>query len=714
MIIGMQQIDNFADRFLPPDASLSPSDRQREHVFVIAHLASPVCVVILSAMLYGLAGVDTPQFFGLMLGFVSFYAYPLLLKRVISFRTASYLSTAQLTVMIFLTVYFFGGWSSFALPWFASLPMAGMLYLGFRGAYTTSALAVTGLLVLLILNLLGHGFPNPIPNAWQTPMLMASIVLCVIFNTGIAFLHVRLHSLSQDLLQERDTLSMQIQEMAALGSWEIDYENNLVTWSDEVYRMIGLKKSEYNGCPDSFLTYVHPEDRDRVAQQAKDLRKGKDLEYTYRLLRPDGDMRSVHVQATIISRVDGVPCKARGFIQDITERAKTEDALRASEVRLAEFQEIANVGSWDLYIARDKPDKSHWSAGLCRIYGIEKDAFPRDFESYLTYVHEADRDRARRTWTEAFESDTPFADEYRIVRPDGTVRFTIMQARLLQDQRLGTKHWIGTTTDVTEQTLARDQLQQAQKMEAIGQLTGGIAHDFNNLLTVILGSLELIETRVKGDSTVRALVERGIKASGRGADLTDRLLAFSRKLSLNPTALDLDHLVLNMTDMLRRTLGEMIEIRTLGDVDLWRCHADQSQLENALLNLSINARDAMPEGGVLTIETANISLDEEAAAAHENLEPGDYVMLGVSDTGGGIESDILKHVFEPFFTTKEVGKGSGLGLSMVYGFSKQSGGNVTIESAPGKGTAIKIFLPRALMHHDVAALSPVAAVRPSA
>ena len=152
-------------------------------------------------------------------------------------------------------------------------------------------------------------------------------------------------------------------------------------------------------------------------------------------------MRSVHAQAKIISRVDGVPCKARRFIQDITERAKTEDALRASEVRLAEFQEIANVGSWDLYITRDKPDKSHWSAGLYPIYGIEKDAFPRDFESYSTYVHETDRDRAKRTWTEAFESDTPFSDEYRIIRPDGTVRFTIMQARLLQDQSLGTKHY---------------------------------------------------------------------------------------------------------------------------------------------------------------------------------------------------------------------------------------------------------------------------------
>ena len=178
---------------------------------------------------------------------------------------------------------------------------------------------------------------------------------------------------------------------------------------------------------------------------------------------------------------------------------------------------------------------------------------------------------------------------------------------------------------------------------------------------MILGSLELIETRVKSDSTVRALIERGIKASGRGADLTDQLLAFSRKLSLNPIALDLDHLVLNMTDMLRRTLGEMIEIRTLGDVDLWRCHANRPQLENALLNLSINARDAMPEGGVLTIETANISLDEEAAAAHKYLEPGDYVMLGVSDTGDGIESDMLKHVFKPFFTTKDSGQGVGSG-----------------------------------------------------
>jgi PAS domain S-box-containing protein len=450
MILSLHPLDAFADRFLPPGDSRRPDERRREQMFVIAHLASPLCVAILAAMLYALAGVDTPPFFGLAFGFATFYAYPFLLKRIFSFRTASFLSTAQFTVLIFLAVYFFGGWSSFALPWFASLPMAGMLFLGFRGAYTTSALALSGLLALLALTLLGHSFSNPLPGAWQSPMMMASIALCIAFNTGIAFLHVRLHSLSHSQLRKREALSVQIQKMAALGSWEIDYDANFVTWSDEVYRIVGLDRSEYDGRPGTYLQYVHPEDREKIAQATRELKTGKDLEYIYRLVRPDGDVRIVHVEAIVTRAVGGIAQHARGFMQDITRREKSEDALRASEFRMSEVQEIANVGSWDLHIDRDQPDKTHWSAGLCRIYGIEEDAFPTDFETYLTYVHEEDRDRARREWIEAFESDIPLADEYRIVRPNGVVRHIVMQARLLQNQRLGAKHWIGTTTDVTE------------------------------------------------------------------------------------------------------------------------------------------------------------------------------------------------------------------------------------------------------------------------
>ena len=229
-------------------------------------------------------------------------------------------------------------------------------------------------------------------------------------------------------------------------------------------------------------------------------------------------------------------------------------------------------------------------------------------------------------------------------------------------------------------------------MEAVGQLTGGVAHDFNNLLAVIMGNLELIESRVSADAGVSDMIERGVRAAERGAALTDRLLAFSRKQTLLPTTIDLNRLVADTEDTLRRTLGERVEVKTAGAKDLWLCRADQSQLENALLNMSINARDAMPDGGTLTIETANIALDDEMAAARLDVDPGRYVMLSVPDTGSGISDDALKHVFEPFFTTKDVGKGSGRGLSMVYGFAKQSGGAVTIHSEPNEGTAVKLYL----------------------
>jgi len=225
----------------------------------------------------------------------------------------------------------------------------------------------------------------------------------------------------------------------------------------------------------------------------------------------------------------------------------------------------------------------------------------------------------------------------------------------------------GTTQDITARKQIEDQLLQAQKMEAVGQLTGGVAHDFNNLLAVMMGNLELIGARVDTDGAVSEMVGRGVKAAERGAALTHRLLAFSRKQTLLPTTIDLNLLVSDMADMLRRTLGETIDVVTIETENLWLCVADQPQLENALLNLSISARDAMPRGGRLKIEATNISLPDEVAAKQADVDPGDYVVLTVSDAGCGIAEDTLGHVFEPFFTTKDVGKGSGLGLSMVYG-----------------------------------------------
>jgi signal transduction histidine kinase/DNA-binding response OmpR family regulator len=242
-------------------------------------------------------------------------------------------------------------------------------------------------------------------------------------------------------------------------------------------------------------------------------------------------------------------------------------------------------------------------------------------------------------------------------------------------------------------------LRQAQKMEAVGQLTGGVAHDFNNLLTIITGNMDMALRAVDaegGSPKLRRAIGNAQKGAERAAALTQRLLAFSRRQPLAPKALDADKLILGMSEMLKRTLGETIQLETVRAPGLWRIEADPNQLESALLNLAVNARDAMPSGGKLTIETGNARLDEHYSAGHAEVAPGDYVVIAVSDTGTGMARETLARVFEPFFTTKEVGKGTGLGLSMVYGFVKQSGGHVKIYSEEGDGTAVKIYLPRLL------------------
>ncbi len=239
-------------------------------------------------------------------------------------------------------------------------------------------------------------------------------------------------------------------------------------------------------------------------------------------------------------------------------------------------------------------------------------------------------------------------------------------------------------------------LQQSQRMEAIGQLTGGVAHDFNNLLTVVLGNAELLAEQDNADPQQRQLAESIIQAAQRGAKLTAGLLAFARKQALDPKPVDINQLLAGMDQMLRRTLGEHIEIELIRAAGLWTALIDQGLLENALLNLCINSRDAMPGGGRLTLETANVRLDADYAQRHNDVTAGQYVMLAVSDSGAGISAEHLQRVFEPFFTTKDKGKGTGLGLSMVYGFVKQSAGHVAIYSEPGQGTTVRLYLPRFL------------------
>jgi signal transduction histidine kinase/CheY-like chemotaxis protein len=257
-------------------------------------------------------------------------------------------------------------------------------------------------------------------------------------------------------------------------------------------------------------------------------------------------------------------------------------------------------------------------------------------------------------------------------------------------------NFVAVKEDITERRQMEEQLRQSQKMQAVGQLTGGIAHDFNNLLAIVIGNLQLLGERVSSDAKTREFLDDALWSARRGGELTHRLLAFARKQPLKPAVIDLNDVVRGMTELLRRTLGAGIRIEESLAPNLWKAFADRGELERALVNLAVNSRDAMRSAGTLTLETRNAVLDKDYADQYEEVTPGEYVLFAVADTGTGMSPEIMQRVFEPFFTTKEVGQGSGLGLSMVYGFVKQSGGHVSIYSRVGHGTSVKLYLPRAL------------------
>ena len=288
-----------------------------------------------------------------------------------------------------------------------------------------------------------------------------------------------------------------------------------------------------------------------------------------------------------------------------------------------------------------------------------------------------------------------YVPEHLITTPRNGVRLVTSKRICVRDQNGEVQYLLGVTEDMTERKGIEDQLRQAQKMEAIGNLTGGVAHDFNNLLTVIIGNLDLLQSEVAGNQEAEQKIETILQASERGADLTRLMLAFSRRQPLQSKPVDVNRLIRNTTRLLSRTLGEDISIEVLPGNDVELALVDESQLETALLNISINARDAMPEGGTLTIATRPAYLDADYAAHHPGVAPGAYVQIELADTGTGMPPDVVEHIFEPFFTTKSVGKGTGLGLSMVYGFMKQSSGHINVYSEVGQGTVFKLFLPLA-------------------
>ncbi|WP_446692524.1 PAS domain-containing protein [Rhizobium populisoli] len=484
--------------------------------------------------------------------------------------------------------------------------------------------------------------------------------------------------------------------------------DGLLDWFNErVYEYSGHRSGELDGV--EWTKMVHPDDLSAAGQRWQQaLASGEPYEAEFRLRQADDNYRWHIARAVPILDDDGALVRWIGTNTDIEDqrvtRAKLEALNQTLEERVAErtadrdrmwrlSTDLMLVASFDARIVAINPA---WRTSLA---WTEEDLTGR---SFMDLVHADDREATLAEVGKLGDGATTFLFENRYQAKDGSYR-TISWTAVPDDAFI---HAVGR--DVTEEreaalALRKSEmaLQQAQKMEAIGNLTGGVAHDFNNLLQVVAGNLQLLAIDVAGNEKAERRITNALSGVDRGSKLASQLLAFGRRQALDPRVVNVGRLIRGMDEMIRRTIGEGVEVETIVSGGLWNTLVDPMQIENAVLNLAINARDAMDGFGKLTIEAGNAYLDEDYARRHQEVEPGKYVALSVTDTGSGMSAELIEKVFEPFFSTKPEGKGTGLGLSMVYGFVKQTGGHIKIYSEVGQGTTVRMYLPRSMQPEDV-------------
>jgi PAS domain S-box-containing protein len=523
-------------------------------------------------------------------------------------------------------------------------------------------------------------------------------------------------------LREREAELARVQQIGRIGGLEVDLTTGFRNRRSPEYLLIhGLPPDAANESHEDWVRRIHPEDREAAERKFRDAVSGKISDYTaqYRIIRPsDGETRWISVKSTIERDANGKAIRLIGAHTDVTEQVAAEQALRQSEElyrkladQLAELNatlaqrveektrerdRIWNV-SQDLLVVADRNGvwrtvNPAWTTTL----GWSAAELLNHTSEWLE--HPDDNGITRAKVRELGASETTVRFESRFRHKDGTYRWLSWTGVSDKDSNYAVARDVTAEKAAAERLKATEEaLLQSQKMEAVGQLTGGIAHDFNNLLTGIVGSLDLMQTRLNQGRTdnVARYIHAAMTSANRAAALTHRLLAFARRQPLVPKVVDVNQLVVSLEDLLRRTIGEAIDLAITAADGLWNTLCDPNQLESALLNLAINARDAMPNGGKLIIATSNARLDA-ATADTSALSPGDYICIDVADTGTGMSAEVAARAFDPFFTTKPIGQGTGLGLSMIYGFARQSNGHATIDSRLDRGTSVKLYLPR---HH---------------
>jgi PAS domain S-box-containing protein len=544
--------------------------------------------------------------------------------------------------------------------------------------------------------------------AWADPKIVTSLALALAAIWVVALLALN-HLRSSAALRRSEIALRQAQSISQLGYFELPADPAARgEVSPEARLVLGMPAGDAP-TRESVLARIHPEDRDAARAAITDaVERGESFELAVRVVDPEGDTRYVRALAHPVVNRRGRVVRHVGNLLDVTERKLTELALSSREARLRSILETAPEA---IVTIDDRGIVGSFSASAEALFGYAaSEVVGRNVSMLMPRPHRDQHDgyldRYRAT------GERHIIGIGRVVegmRKDGTL--FPMELAVGEVQTGGARIFTGFIRDLTSRQRMEQELRQAQKMEAVGQLTGGIAHDFNNLLTVIIGNLEMLESRIEPGGRPAAWLKDAYETAQLGADLTGRLLAFGRRQALHPVITDLADLVSESTSLFRRTLGESIDIRTVIATNLYRPLVDPNQLQNALLNLAINARDAMPDGGTLTIEVSNADVDFDYAQSHPDVMPGRHLVIAVTDTGSGMTREVLERAFEPFFSTKGPAAGTGLGLSMVYGFVKQSGGHATIYSEAGKGTTVRLYLPRA--HEGEAAVARQADVTPS-
>ncbi len=482
--------------------------------------------------------------------------------------------------------------------------------------------------------------------------------------------------------------------IAGMGSWEYDMVNDRREWDDETLRIFGVTRESFGGSSAEFFALVHPDDREALrAMQLRAWTSNGIIEMEYRIIRPDGAVRRVYDRGQITSQDSGKPIQSTGMVMDVTEQRKAVKELRESKERYEAAIRGAEAGLWDWNILTNEVFYSPHFKGLL---GYRDDEFPNVISSFLDVLHPDDLAPIQECIRRHLEERAPYNVTYRLRTKSGEYRrFNVSGMALWNGDGIPYR-MAGSLVDITDRLFLEERSRRSQRIEAVGRLAGGIAHDFNNMLGVILGHCNSLEETLPAAIPEWQKVRHIKEAASRSASLTHQLLAFSRNQILMVKVLDLNDVICELSAMLDSLIGDDIELVVCPGSQLGYIKADPGQISQVVMNLAVNARDAMPDGGQVRIATSNITVVEHPQPGTPPIAPGPYVMLSVSDTGCGIEPETLDHVFEPFFTTKKLGEGTGLGLATVYGIVKQSGGYVIAESELGQGSTFRIYLPQAV------------------